>query len=311
MSYLGENLFSFAANQHYPTHTLYVVATPIGNLADISLRALHVLQLVDLVACEDTRHTATLLTRYGLHKSLLAAHEHNEQMAAEKILSHLQQGARIALVSDAGTPGISDPGARIVAAVRAAGLNIVSLPGANAALTALAISGHLLDQASGAFTFIGFLPSKTQQRETELRRLAHHPYPFVLYEAPHRLAATVKALAECLPDRQLLIGRELTKRFEQIVVCNTIDAPQWLEENAHHAQGEFVMIVSASNTDISPSTQSTLDVDQLLSMLIKELPPASAARIAANLTGQPRQTLYTRALSLKKHVKTGHPSSQT
>lgn len=299
MSYSFANLSTLAANQHYPVSALYVVATPIGNIADISLRALHVLELVDLIACEDTRHTAALLNRYGINKPLLAAHEHNERAAAEKILMHLREGARIALVSDAGTPGISDPGARIVTAVRNAQFPIIPLPGANAALSALAVSGTLLDSSAGAFSFIGFLSNKAQQREKELRLLALHPYPLVLYEAPHRMAATLAALAVCLPDRQLLIGRELTKRFEQIVVCTTTQGPQWLEENAHHAQGEFVLLIEGASTTQVLSSTTAYDTDQLLLALCAELPPAAAARIAVSLTGQPRRLLYARALALK------------
>lgn len=298
MSILSERLNAVVANQHYPHSTLYVVATPIGNLADISLRALHVLNLVDLIACEDTRHTKILLDRYSIRKPLLAAHEHNEQQAAQKIIQHLQQGARVALVSDAGTPGIADPGARIVAQVRAENLSVVPLPGASAMLSALAVSGDLLIASQGAFSFIGFLPNKAKQRETVLYELMPHPYPLVLYEAPHRLSATLNALVNCLPgQRRLLIGRELTKQFEQIQQITIEQIPMWLSVHAQHIQGEFVLIVEGA--DMS-GTQSTYTADQLLGLLVKEVGPATAAKITANITGMPRQTLYAQALALKK-----------
>ncbi|MCC7006660.1 MAG: 16S rRNA (cytidine(1402)-2'-O)-methyltransferase [Ottowia sp.] len=292
-----ENLTALASNQHYPTGALYVVATPIGNVADISLRALYILQLVDMVACEDTRNTGVLLTRYGIHKPLLAAHDHNEQSAAQKIVTHLQQGARIALVSDAGTPGISDPGARIVTAVRTAGLLIVPLPGACAALSALSVSGSLLDNHGGAFSFIGFLPSKTKQRENALRALVHHPYPLVLYEAPHRIRATLVDLAKWFPaQRPLFIGRELTKLFETITVTTVGAGVSWLDSDAQNNRGEFVLIIAG----VSEQIETTYDVDQLLRLLSDDIAPAGAARIAAALTGVARDVLYARALALKQ-----------
>lgn len=299
MSSSFEHLFTLAAAQHYPESTLYVVATPIGNVADISLRALHVLQLVDMIACEDKRNTATLLARYGIDKPLLAAHEHNEQAAAEKILTHLHQGARIAFVSDAGTPAISDPGVRIVTAVRAAGLRVIPLPGASAILTALSVAGSLLEAHGGAFSFIGFLPSKAKQKDTLLRMLANHPYALVMYEVPHRITATLTALSACLPpQRQLLIGRELTKCFEQIVTCTVAEGPGWVDANPNHMRGEFVLMVEGAGTE----GVAAYDARQILSLLIAEMPPAKAARIAAALTDLPRQILYEQAIALKHDV---------
>ena len=186
-------LMQEVAQQVYPASTLYVVATPIGNIGDISLRALQVLALADAVACEDTRNTAQLLSRYGMVKPLIAAHQHNEREVAEKLVVRLQAGERIALVSDAGTPGISDPGARIVDAVRAAGLRVTALPGASAAVTALSASGLLHDR----FHFVGFLPAKPKQRETALVELRNMAATLVFYEAPHRIEETVASLATC------------------------------------------------------------------------------------------------------------------
>lgn len=194
-----------AALQTYPISTLYVVATPIGNVADISVRALHVLSLVDAVACEDTRNTGHLMTRFGLSKPMIAAHQHNEREVAEKLIARLQAGQRIALVSDAGTPAVSDPGARIVEAVRAAGLRVVPLPGASAAVAALSASGLLNDQ----FLFVGFLPAKPSQRTSALQQLHRVAATLVFYEAPHRILDCVGALAAVFePSRQIVFARE-------------------------------------------------------------------------------------------------------
>ncbi|MGH8808140.1 MAG: 16S rRNA (cytidine(1402)-2'-O)-methyltransferase, partial [Noviherbaspirillum sp.] len=195
-------LMQEVSQQIYPSATLYVVATPIGNTGDITLRALNMLAIADAVACEDTRNTAHLLTRYGLSKELIAAHEHNEREVADKLIARLQSGQRIALVSDAGTPAVSDPGARIVDAVRAAGLRVLPLPGASAGISALSASGLINDR----FYFIGFLPAKAKQRETELRSLATLNATLVFYEAPHRIADTVDALAAAFgPSRQVVL----------------------------------------------------------------------------------------------------------
>jgi len=205
-----------ASQQSYPTATLYVVATPIGNVTDITLRALHVLLLADVVACEDTRKTGALLTRFGLSKHMVAAHQHNEREAAEKLIARLHAGERVALVSDAGTPAVSDPGARIVDAVRAAGLNVVPVPGASAAIAALSASGLVNDR----FHFVGFLPAKAKQRESELSTLKSMAATLVIYEAPHRIVDCVEALAAVFePVRQVVFARELSKLFEEIHRC--------------------------------------------------------------------------------------------
>ena len=203
--------------QQFPQSALYVIATPIGNVADISLRALKVLAMVDAIACEDTRNTSQLLTRYGISKKCFAAHQHNERSVAEKIVQQLQEGSRIALVSDAGTPGISDPGAHIVRAVLEAGLQVISLPGESAAIAALSCSGFLSDD----FYFIGFLPNKNKQRETELAKLSNIKATLVFYEAPHRIIETIASLTLVFgAERKIVIARELSKLFEQIHRCS-------------------------------------------------------------------------------------------
>jgi len=282
-----------ADGQQYPTGALYVVATPIGNAADITVRALHVLGLVDRIAAEDTRNTAQLLARYGIAKPLIAVHEHNERSAAERVIEHLRSGERLACVSDAGTPGISDPGARLVDAVRAAGFPVIPLPGASAVVTALSAAGAWV----AGFTFVGFLPAKAKQRAAQLRTLANHRMALVFYEAPHRIVETTRALAEVLGgDRQLLIARELTKLHESLHRCTLADGPTWLEGDANRQRGEFVLVVEGA-----PELEEADDAhDALLATLLEELSVKSAARIASTLTGASRNMLYDRALRLSK-----------
>ena len=219
------------ASQHYPQGALYIVATPIGNLADISLRALHVLQLVDVIACEDTRHTQALLRAYGMDRpgaQLLAVHQHNESEGAQRVLERLQQGQRVAYASDAGTPGVSDPGARLVAAVRAAGLPVVPLPGASSITTAVSVAGLVAQGADdGGFVFAGFLPPKATERGHAVAALAGQARPVVLLEAPHRVEELARALA-VLGPRTITVGRELTKQFEEIATVLAHDLPGWL-----------------------------------------------------------------------------------
>ncbi|PLZ02287.1 16S rRNA (cytidine(1402)-2'-O)-methyltransferase [Burkholderia sp. WAC0059] len=285
-------LFELAQAQHYPEATLYVVATPIGNTADVTLRALHVLGLVDRVAAEDTRNTGQLLTRYGIAKPLVAVHEHNEREAAQRIVEHLRAGERVAYVSDAGTPGISDPGAKLVETVREAGLRVVPLPGASALAAAVSAAGDWVT----TFTFLGFLPPKAKQRAAALQPLAAHVHAMVFYEAPHRIVETVQALADAFgPARRLLIARELTKLHEALYVCTLADGPAWLAADANRQRGEFVLVVEGAGE--CPAAGQ--DHDALLRVLLEELPVKGAARIAATLTGASRNALYARALELK------------
>ena len=282
-----------AAQQSYPTATLYVVATPIGNVTDITLRALHLLALADVVACEDTRKTGALLQRFGLSKSTLAAHQHNEREVADKIVERLRAGQRVALVSDAGTPAVSDPGARIVDAVRAAGLNVVPLPGPSAAIAALSASGLVNDR----FHFIGFLPAKSKQRETELARLARDTSTLVLYEAPHRIVDCVEALAAAFePTRQVVFGRELSKLFEEIHRCALGEALAWVKADQHRERGEFVVLVEGATA--APDEQDA-EAERVLQILLSECSVKQAANLAAQITGRKKNALYERALQIR------------
>ena len=282
-----------AAHQSYPTATLYIVATPIGNVTDITLRALQVLALADAVACEDTRNTGNLLTRFGLSKPMIAAHQHNEREVADKLITRLLAGERIALVSDAGTPGVSDPGARIVDAVRAAGLRVLPLPGASAAITALSASGLVNDR----FYFVGFLPAKAKQRESALLELVAVPATLVFYEAPHRILDCVEALAGVFePSRQVVFARELTKLFEEIHRCPLAEALAWVKADAHREKGEYVVLVEGA---AAGSDAEEADAERILNILLSECSVKQAASLAAQITGRKKNALYERALAIK------------
>ena len=272
---------------------LYVVATPIGNLRDITLRALDVLAAAEVLAAEDTRNTAHLLTHHGISaKKLIAVHQHNERGAAERIIALLQDGQSVAFVSDAGTPAVSDPGALLVHAVRAAGLRVIPIPGANAAIAALSASGL----SEPHFLFYGFLPNKSAARCTVLHSLMSQPYTLVFYEAPHRIVECVADLCAVLGgERQIVLAREITKLFETIHVCALRDAEAWLQSDSNNQRGEFVVLVSGAmpQTGLSPETLSTL------SKLLDELPLKQAVQLAAKITGANRSELYQRALQIK------------
>ncbi len=277
--------------QSFPDGALYVVATPIGNMADISLRAIKVLSLSSAVACEDTRMTGQLLTRLGIDKSLLAAHQHNEREAAEKIIHHLQAGERIALVSDAGTPAISDPGARIVDAVLAAGLRVIPVAGASAAIAALSVSGLTADQ----FHFVGFLPARDKQRDMTLNLLKNSAATLVFYEAPHRIADTVSAMGRAFgPDRRILIARELSKVFEQVHRCSLAEASDWLAADTHHQRGEFVLLVEAAPAKDEAALDEALRV---LDILLEDCSVSQAAALTSRITGVKKNQLYEIALT--------------
>ncbi len=274
-----------------------MVATPIGNLADISLRALHLLGLVDCVACEDTRHSQALLRAYGIDhpgNHWLAVHQHNEAEAVVRVLERLHAGQRVAYISDAGTPAISDPGARLVQGVQAAGLRVIPLPGASSVTALLSVSGGLPSDPSG-FVFVGFLPSKSAERERAVLALQAESRAQVLLEAPHRIEALGQALA-VLGTRPVTLGRELTKQFEEVVTLPATDLTAWLQASPQHTRGEFALVIHAQ---AEASDGATAD-DRVLRLLLAELPVKTAVKLAAEITGQGRNALYEQALVLKK-----------
>lgn len=283
--------------QTYPEATLYVVATPIGNLADISLRALYVLQRVDAIACEDKRHTQPLLRQYGIEKPLLAVHQHNEAEAAQLVVERLQRGERVAYVSDAGTPAVSDPGARLVAAVRAVGLKIMPLPGASSVTTVLSAAGVTRAEGSGdsgaSFVFAGFLPSKAAERDQAIADLQRDTRAIVILEAPHRIEALARAMA-VLQGRLITVGRELTKQFEEIATIPAQDFAAWLDAGPQRTRGEFALVLHAASAFEGPD-----DSLRVLKLLLAELPLKTAVKLAADITGAPRNELYDTALQLK------------
>jgi 16S rRNA (cytidine1402-2'-O)-methyltransferase len=292
-----------AASQHYPASTLTVVATPIGNLADISLRALCALEQMDAVACEDTRHTQHLLAAYGLKKPLIALHQHNEREAGAEVVRRLQTGQRIAYVSDAGTPGVSDPGARLVALVQAAQLRVMPIPGASSVTTLVSAMG--IDTASESFdtqgfVFAGFLPAKGKLRATALASLQTTARAVILLEAPHRMITLADELTSW-GARELTLGRELTKQFETIerMPCATFSA--WLAADANRLRGEYVVGIHAVERVLAED-DAALDPEALrvLTVLLSALPVKTAAQLTSTLTGESKNKLYAAALTLKE-----------
>ena len=286
------------ANDHGRAGTgapaLYVVATPIGNLGDITLRALDVLKRVATIAAEDTRVTARLLAHYGISSRMLALHAHNERRAAQQIVQLLAEGSSVALVSDAGTPAIADPGAVLVAAVRAAGYPVVPLPGPNAAICALSAAGT----TEPHFLFCGFLPAPAAARRRELARLKAVPYTLVFYEAPHRVVAAAVDMAAAFGDqRRVTIARELTKIFETIDSCTLGDAAAWLEADANRVKGEFVLLVEGAAAADDPTHEAA---PRVLEVLLRELPLSQAVKLAAEITGAKKNDVYDLALALKR-----------
>lgn len=273
---------------------LYVVATPIGNLRDITLRALDVLAAADVVAAEDTRNTAHLLTHHGIGANrLMAVHQHNERTAAEKIVALLQAGQSVAFVSDAGTPAVSDPGALLVQAVRAAGLRVIPVPGANAAIAALSAAGL----TEPHFLFHGFLPNKSAARCTALESLRDQACTLIFYEAPHRIVECVADLCAVLGgERQIVLAREITKLFETIHSCPLRDAEAWLLSDSNQQRGEFVVLVSGA----VPQPGLPAEARRVLETLLGELPLKQAVQLATQISGAGRNELYQLALQLKK-----------
>ena len=283
-------------------NALYVVATPIGNLGDITQRALDTLRNVSVIAAEDTRNTKSLLAHYGIGAKLIAVHEHNERNAADGIVKLLSEGQSVALVTDAGTPAVSDPGARVVSAVREAGFAVVPIPGACALIAALSASG----EGEHGFLFHGFLPVKEGDRRRALESLKPSPYAIVLYESPHRVVESVATMATVMTDeRELIICRELTKKFEAIVRLKLNEAVAWLESDANNQRGEFVLILSSPS--IGEATEAkmaqTLELERTLIILLEALPLKQAVTLAVKLTGEKKNRAYEMALKVQSAAK--------
>lgn len=272
-----------------------MVATPIGNLQDITLRALETLKSVDVIAAEDTRHSAQLLGHFGIQTRLTALHEHNERSAGQKLVEMLQTGQSVALISDAGTPAISDPGALLVHLAHAAGIKVVPIPGANAAVAALSAAGLLMPR----FLFIGFLPAKSSHRKQVLETLRTVPATLVFYEAPHRVLESVADLAATLGgERSITFARELTKTFETIYTCRLDEALDWLQADPNRQRGEFVLLIEGA-----PATEEQAvpdDARRILETLLAELPLKQAVKLAADISGTKKNALYDLALTLQK-----------
>jgi 16S rRNA (cytidine1402-2'-O)-methyltransferase len=269
--------------------TLYVVATPIGNLADASPRCAEVLRGVDLIACEDTRTTRTLLAHLGVQTRTVALHEHNERAAAAGLIEALLAGKSIALVSDAGTPGIADPGALLVAEAHRAGVRVAPIPGPSAAAAAFSAAGF----AAPGYRFAGFLPASGAARRKAIEAL-DGPLPVVLYEAPHRIAETLAELAARFgPEREIVLAREISKKFEEVARLALGNAKDWLA-GPHRQQGEFVIVLSAG--EAAPAA----DAERVLGILLESLGPSDAAKLAARITGVAKSELYRKALSRRK-----------
>ncbi len=293
------NLSKLSLNQHSNNNygTLYVVATPIGNLSDITLRALETLKSVDAIAAEDTRHTSGLLSHFGISKKLIAVHEHNEHQSAEKLLLQLHAGENIALVTDAGTPGISDPGAVVVDFVRKTGVKVVPIPGASAVIAALSVSGI----AQNGFMFHGFLPASGAARRKTLEVLKTQTVTLVFYEAPHRIIESIIDMANVLgAERRITIAREITKTFETIYSCALQDAEAWIKADTNQQRGEFVLLVEAAA--VKDAEEISEETVRVLKLLLADLPLKQAVKLATDITNEKKNVLYEFALSLKAVV---------
>lgn len=274
---------------------LYVVATPIGNLQDITLRALETLKAVDAIAAEDTRHTSGLLSHFGISKKLIAVHEHNEHQSAEKLLMQLNAGESIALVTDAGTPGISDPGAVVVDFVRKAGVKVVPVPGVSALIAALSASGIV----QNGFLFHGFLPASGAARRKILEALKSQAVTLVFYEAPHRIVDSIADMCSVLgAERRITFARELTKTFETIYSCALSDAVTWLQADTNQQRGEFVLLIESAA--IKEAEEISEEALRVLRLLLTELPLKQAVKLATDITHEKKNVLYELALKLKQ-----------
>lgn len=288
----------FLKQQDLPAGALYMVATPIGNLGDITLRALHVLSSVDGIACEDTRHSAALLQQFGIHKKCLALHAHNEHSASQTVLEHLAKGERWAYISDAGTPGVSDPGARLVDAAQKAALRVIPIPGPSAVSSAISVSGSVMLNSEGQFQFLGFWPHKTKERELILRDICESKKTNIFFESPHHIRETLLLLANSLEgDRQIFICRELTKKFEQLISIKANEISAWIE--AHQTlKGEFIILIEGRPA----AANEPVDHDALMrwaNVLSPFLSSKEIATVLSQILGIAKKDAYQIALDVK------------
>ncbi len=284
--------------QYWPPSTLYVVATPIGNRNDISSRAIQVLQAVDLIAAEDTRHSSTLANHFAIDTPMIACHDHNEASASAAVLERLAEGQCIALISDAGTPLISDPGYRIVKAVREAGFAVAPVPGPCALVGALSASGLPTDR----FSFEGFLPAKAEARHKRLEQLREAAQTLVFYEAPHRIVATLSAMAAVFGEqRPAVLARELTKRYETITDAPLGQLQQQVAADRNQQRGEMVIVVAGAEQAPQDDEAQSREADRVLKILLEDLPARQAAMLAVKLTGLKKNFLYQRAIALSEN----------
>jgi 16S rRNA (cytidine1402-2'-O)-methyltransferase len=280
-------------NDTINTGTLYIVATPIGNLKDFTFRAVEVLSAVDIIAAEDTRHSQKLLQHYGISTACMAVHEHNERAATEKLLTRLSEGQDIALISDAGTPLISDPGYQLVKTVRASNIRVVPIPGPNAAIVALCAAGIATDR----FCFQGFLPAKSTARRQEFEQLLAETRSMIFYETPHRLLACIKDMLQVFgPSRQLVLARELTKLHESIHCERLENMPDWIQANANRSKGEMVLLLEGGSAELDVDEETE---NRVLKLLLAELSTKKAALLTAQITGGKKNRLYQRALEIE------------
>lgn len=292
----GRESVSEAGKKEKAQGVLYIVATPIGNLDDLSSRAVSVLSRVDVVAAEDTRHSGRLLQHLGLHKRLVALHDHNERDRAGSLLQELEAGRSVALISDAGTPLISDPGYVLVREARTRGFKVSPIPGACALVAALSAAGLPTDR----FLFVGFLPAKRSGRRAALEKQVRETATLVFYESPHRILDAVSDIAAVFgEEREIVMGRELTKTFETFYSGTVAEVLAALEADPHGTKGEFVVMIHGAEPVASDDDAGELDVDRLLKLLLPELPVKKVAKLVAELSGRPKNELYQRALELK------------
>ncbi|MGH8455529.1 MAG: 16S rRNA (cytidine(1402)-2'-O)-methyltransferase [Stenotrophobium sp.] len=279
-----------SASAAAPGH-LYVVATPIGNLGDLAPRAQAVLAGVDRICAEDTRTSGVLLAHFGIHRPLTALHEHNEDRIAAELVQALRDGQSLALVSDAGTPLISDPGFALVRAARAAGLPVIAVPGPCAAVAALSISGIATD----SFVFAGFLPPKNAARRARLQELAAETRTLIFYESSHRIAESVADIAAAFGTRRLCLARELTKLYEESITASAAEVSVWLAQDANHSRGEFVLVLEGA---VAIAQSDDAEAEHVLRVLLTELPASQAVKLAAGLTGRRKNELYALATKI-------------